>query len=176
MAPQDNDAAQRPGGMMHNDGDQMRKGNYGFRKVEVLSGNIGYVKFDAFLEGEAAQKTASAAMGFVSNCDAVIFDLRSNGGGSPEMIQYITSYLFDEPTHLNDMIDRNGSVVNEYWTLKDVPGKRLGNGRAGVCADELADVLGGGGVFVQPQEPEAGDADWGDDGGRGASGADGAGE
>ncbi len=63
-------------------------------------------------------------MNFLSGCDAIIFDLRSNGGGSPEMIRYITSYLFDSKTHLNDMVDRDSKVVEEYWTLEQVPGPR----------------------------------------------------
>ena len=99
--------------------------NYGFKRVEVLPGNVGYVRFDGFFEGEGARRAASAAMQFVSGCDAVIFDLRHNGGGSPEQIRFITSYLYEEPTHLNDMVDRAGKVVEEYWTLKDVPGRRL---------------------------------------------------
>jgi C-terminal processing protease CtpA/Prc len=107
------------------DGDQMRRSNYQFKKVEILPGNIGYVRLDGFLEGSEAEKAAAAAMNFVARCDAVIFDLRQNGGGSPEMIRFITSYLFDRRTHLNDMVDRDGKVVEEYWTLDSVPGDRL---------------------------------------------------
>ena len=99
--------------------------NYAFRKVELLPGNIGYIRFDAFVDNEAAYETASAAMAFVAHCDALIFDLRHNGGGSPESIRYITSYLFDKRTHLNDMIDRDGKIVEEFWTLDTVPGRRL---------------------------------------------------
>lgn len=108
-------------------GDDARRDNYGFRKAELLPGNIGYLRFDMFFEGDEAYKVASGAMNFLANADAVIFDMRSNGGGSPEMIRFITSYLFDTRTHLNDMIDREGSVVEEYWTLDEVPppGKRL---------------------------------------------------
>jgi hypothetical protein len=113
------DAAQ--GSMLRN----LAADNYGFREVQVLPGNIGYVRFDAFVEGSDAEATAAAAMGFVRGCDAVIFDLRQNGGGSPEMIRFITSYLFEEPTHLNDMVNRDSEVVEEYWTLEDVPGERL---------------------------------------------------
>lgn len=104
--------------------DEMRRENYAFKKVEVLPGNIGYLRFDAFVEDEQANKVASAAMNFLSNCDSIIFDVRSNGGGSPEMIRYITSYLFESKTHLNDMVDRDGKVVEEFWTLPEVPGAR----------------------------------------------------
>jgi retinol-binding protein 3 len=99
--------------------------NYAFRKVEVLSDNIGYVRFDAFVEDPAAYEVASGALAFVAHCDALIFDMRNNHGGSPDSIRYITSYLFDKRTHLNDMIDRDGKVVAEYWTLDSVPGQRL---------------------------------------------------
>ena len=102
------------------------RGNFGFRTAELLDGNIGYIRLDGFVPGPNAERTAAAAMAFVAHCDALIFDLRFNGGGSPEMIRFLTSYLVDEPTHLNDMVDREGEVVEEYWTLGDVPGQRLG--------------------------------------------------
>jgi len=108
--------------------DQMRRENFTFKKTEILDGNIGYLRFDAFLEDDEAKVVASNAVGSLSGCDALIIDMRSNGGGSPEMVQYITSYLFDSKTHLNDMVDRDGKVVEEYWTLTDVPGRRPKSG------------------------------------------------
>ncbi len=106
------------------DGDQIKRENYMFRKVEVLPGNIGYLRLDGFLDGAEAEKTAAAAMNFLANTDAIIFDVRYNGGGSPEMIRFLTSYLFEQKTHLNDMVDREGKVVEEYWTVESVPGQR----------------------------------------------------
>lgn len=105
--------------------DMMRRDNYAFKKVEILPGNIGYLRFDLFVNDKEAEKTATAAFAFLKNCDALIFDLRSNGGGDPAMIRFLTSYLFDEPTHLNDMIDRDGKVVEEFWTNATVPGRRF---------------------------------------------------
>jgi tetratricopeptide (TPR) repeat protein len=64
-------------------------------------------------------------MNFLANCDAVIFDLRRNGGGSPGMIRFITSWLFEEPTHLNSLYWREGDRTEEFWTQADIPGKRL---------------------------------------------------
>ncbi|MCB9845082.1 MAG: S41 family peptidase [Phycisphaeraceae bacterium] len=103
--------------------------NAAFREVQVLPGNIGYLRFDLFVPGPEAERTAAAAMEFLRDCDAIIYDLRRNGGGSPEMIRFLTSYLFDGPTHLNDMVNRDGEVVEEYWTLESVPGDRLGQER-----------------------------------------------
>lgn len=105
--------------------DRMRRENYAFRKVEIMPGNIGYLRFDLFMEEDEAKAIASASMAFLANCDALIIDLRANGGGSPDMIRYITTYLVDQRTHLNDMFDRDGTLVEEYWTLDSVPGKRL---------------------------------------------------
>lgn len=99
--------------------------NYQFRKVEVLPGNIGYLRLDGFLWNDEAKRKAASAMEFLADTDAVIFDLRSNGGGEPEMIRFLTTYLFDQPTHLNDMVDRDGKIVSEFWTLKDFAGRRF---------------------------------------------------
>jgi len=105
--------------------DRMRRENFAFKKVEILPGNVGLLRFDLFMDEDEARKAAGAALAFLANCDAIIFDLRANGGGSPEMIRFITSYLFDKPTHLNDMIDRDGNTVEEYWTVSEIPGTRF---------------------------------------------------
>jgi hypothetical protein len=86
--------------------EEARASNYGFREVRMLPGNIGYLRFDAFLPTSVAGRAAVAAMGFLSGADAIIFDLRNNGGGSPTMIQLLSSYLFEKPTHLNDIYAR----------------------------------------------------------------------
>lgn len=99
--------------------------NHGFQRLEVLSGNVGYLKLNGFSPTRAAQETAAAALDFLANCDALIFDLRENGGGSPEMIKFLSSYLFEKPTHLNSFFDREGNQVSETWTLETIPGKRF---------------------------------------------------
>jgi hypothetical protein len=104
---------------------QLERNNCFFEKVEHLPSNIGYLKFNAFPNPQICGPTATAAMGFLANCDAIIFDLRQNGGGDPKMVQFISSYLFDEPTHLNDMYNRKEDSTTQYWTLPYVPGKRF---------------------------------------------------
>lgn len=101
------------------------RANCGFEKVEVLAGNIGYVKFNMFANPTQCGETAVAALNFLANVDAIIFDLRDNGGGDPAMIALISTYLFDQPTHLNDIWNRKTDVTQQYWTLPIVPGKRL---------------------------------------------------
>jgi hypothetical protein len=43
------------------------------------------------------------------------------------MIQLITSYFFDEPTHLNDFFIREGNTTQQFWTSAHVSGKRMSN-------------------------------------------------
>ncbi|MGA2132812.1 MAG: S41 family peptidase [Bryobacteraceae bacterium] len=103
----------------------LERDNCAFEKVERLPSNIGYLKFNAFLDPEICGPTAVAAMNFLGNVDAIIFDLRGNGGGDPKMIAFISTYLFDEATHLNDLYNRKEDSTTQYWTLPYVPGKRL---------------------------------------------------
>ncbi|MFT5561564.1 MAG: hypothetical protein ACI9Z9_001441 [Litorivivens sp.] len=68
-----------------------RLGNFGFNEVKILDGNIGYLDLRSFQPPSFAGDTAVAAMNFLANSDAIIIDLRQNGGGSPQMIQLISS-------------------------------------------------------------------------------------
>jgi len=104
---------------------QMERNNCAFEKVERFATNIGYLKFNGFADPDVCGPTATAAMNFLANVDALIIDLRDNGGGDPSMVAYISSYLFSEPTHLNDLYNRKENSTTQYWTLPYVPGKRL---------------------------------------------------
>ena len=101
--------------------------NCGFVKVEHLPGNVGYLKFNMFADPEICGPTATAAMNFVANVDALIIDLRENGGGAPAMVAYISSYLFSKKTHLNDLWTRRTNETREFWTDPGVAGKKLGD-------------------------------------------------
>jgi retinol-binding protein 3 len=99
--------------------------NYGFRKLERLEGNVGYLELEGFFPTELGAETAVAAMNFLANTDALIIDLRHNHGGGPAMVALICSYLFDpEPVHLNDLYFRPEDSTHQWWTLAYVPGKR----------------------------------------------------
>ena len=102
--------------------------NHGFTKVERLPGNIGYIDFRGFMDPDLAADTVAAAMNFVNGTDALIIDMRYNGGGNPAMVAFVCSYLFGpEPVHLNDLYWREGNRTDEFWTRKEVPGKRYLN-------------------------------------------------
>ncbi|HEU4456182.1 MAG TPA: S41 family peptidase, partial [Longimicrobium sp.] len=106
--------------------DRARLTNFGFEKVERLPGNVGYLEIRGFMDPGVGSETAVAAMNFLANTDALIIDLRRNGGGSPGMVQLVSSYLFDEPTHLNSLYFRPTDRTDQFWTLPHVPGRRFG--------------------------------------------------
>jgi C-terminal processing protease CtpA/Prc len=100
--------------------------NAGFTKVERLPGNVGYIKFDGFVDPAYGADTVQAAMNFVANSDFLIFDLRDNGGGDPAMVRLICSYLFgDKSVHLNDLYWRKDNKTDEFWTIPNVAGKKF---------------------------------------------------
>ena len=105
--------------------EDFRRRNFGFEKVEILPGNVGYLDLRMFAPADLAGDTAAAAMTFLANTDALVIDLRQNGGGQPEMVQLFCSYLFSpEPVHLNDLYFRPTDETRQYWTLPWLAGRR----------------------------------------------------
>jgi retinol-binding protein 3 len=103
-----------------------RTTNYGFLEMKILPGNIGYLRLDSFTYDTGAQDAAVGAMSFLSNADAIIIDLRRNGGGSPEMVQFLCSYFLGDPRqHLNSFSYKDPERLTQYWTYTYLPGKRL---------------------------------------------------
>ena len=99
--------------------------NFGFEKVETLDGNVGYILLRGFVPAELAGEAAENAMNAVANTDALIIDLRSNGGGAPSMVALLCSYLFGpKPVHLNDQYSRVEDATHQWWTLPYLPGSR----------------------------------------------------
>jgi len=103
-----------------------RRRNFGFQRVERLDGNVGYIELLGFSGSEEVAEAAVPAMNFVANTDALIFDLRRNGGGSPVTIGILSSYLFNEVVHLNDFYVRETDSRRQFFTRADVQGRRYG--------------------------------------------------
>lgn len=101
--------------------------NYGFRKIEMLPGTIGYLDIRLFCPVSMAGDTAVAAMRFVSGANALIFDLRNHGGGEDDMIRLLAGYLFDEPVELCSIHHRGERGIQQSKTADYVPGSRLAN-------------------------------------------------
>src|SRR5688500_4358829 len=64
-------------------------------------------------------------MKMLANVKALIIDVGQNRGGGPEMVRYLSSYLFDRPTHLVSTFARGMEAPSERWTSERVAGKRL---------------------------------------------------
>lgn len=91
------------------------------RSVERLEGNIGYIDFRGFEMRASIEPRVHAMMSLLEGSDALIIDLRRNGGGDPETVQLLCSYLFDKesPVHLNSLYFRPADETTEYWTQPD---------------------------------------------------------
>lgn len=103
--------------------------NYGFKEIKILPGNIGYIKFDNFESYPEAFEIATGAMAFVNSSKALILDLRDNGGGNSEMIQYLCSYFFDQPGPIliNTFYYRPADIYTHSYTLPYVSGAKFIN-------------------------------------------------
>ncbi len=91
--------------------------NFGFRRVERLTGNIGYINLSVFDRVEYGRETAAAAMRFVANTDALIIDMRDNDGGRPEMVALLISYLVQKPTELTGIYWRRDGRIAKSRTI-----------------------------------------------------------
>lgn len=99
--------------------------NFGIERAEHLDGNVGYLKLTKFDEAALGGETLAAAMRFLGNTDALLIDLRYNGGGNSDMVALLTSYFFDgDPIHLVDFYDRATGETSQCWTLPYVEGPR----------------------------------------------------
>ncbi len=104
---------------------RMAEVNFGFTEVKVLNGNIGYINLRMFADMKYAKETATAAMRFLSNTNAIIIDLRTNGGGVPNMMQLLASYFTDEkPVLLSNFYERKTNNKTQLFTFKNIDGKR----------------------------------------------------
>ena len=96
----------------------------GIAEAKMLPGNVGYVDIRLFVPRELEEETAVMAMETVSGADALVFDLRSCAGGTPEMVHFIASYLFPpEPIHLITY-HHGHSEPDSAYTLAEIPGTR----------------------------------------------------
>jgi hypothetical protein len=100
----------------------MGRENCMFKKIEILPHNIGYLKLSFFSDASVCESTATNAMATLNHADAIIFDLRDNTGGFPNMVSLIASYLFDHPEY---MYSPRGAPTEQSWTRSPVAGNKL---------------------------------------------------
>lgn len=102
--------------------DQTARRGYDIEKIERLPGNVGYIELRGFGGPEFVGAAYTAAMSLMAGTDALILDLRRNGGGSPASVAYLMSHFFPlgDERHLIDMYDRPTDTTRQYWTVKTV--------------------------------------------------------
>ena len=96
------------------------KENLGFKEVKIMAGNVGYIDLNSFEAYELAREKSLNALHFIENTDAIIIDLRNNLGGNPTMVQFLCSYFFDKPVHLNSIYWRHGDYTEEFWSMDSI--------------------------------------------------------
>ena len=98
------------------------KEHTGFTKFEWINGRIGYLELRRFNSLSEAKELLGAAMKFLAGADAIIIDVRENGGGSGD---YLSSYFLPHPTQLTGYYYRDGNDLQEAWTSGKIEGKRM---------------------------------------------------
>ncbi|MEY4556218.1 MAG: hypothetical protein RL093_1337 [Pseudomonadota bacterium] len=131
------------------------RGHYGFRKVEILSGNVGYIDLRQFSNidfenpEDPARRAADSALNFVADTDAVIFDLRDNGGGAPSMVGYLTSAFTPADAQIYNVFHSREGTESEAPAVfhpnprLEVPVYLLISGRTGSAGEAFPYTLQG---------------------------------
>lgn len=102
-----------------------QKENFGFDKVEILGGNIGYIKMNFWQPIDWVKPTIDATMKFISNTDALIIDLTDNQGGYSPTDSYLGSYFFEGESKLwISSYDRSTGETKDVFTFEEVGGKK----------------------------------------------------
>jgi C-terminal processing protease CtpA/Prc len=106
-----------------------RKVNYGLERAERRAGNVGYLEIRSFnFDAAMVDSVLAAAMNFLANTDALILDVRRNGGGDPEMVAAVCSYLLPPKRLVNKFYWRPLDRWDEFRT-RAVTGRHYGTTR-----------------------------------------------
>ncbi len=107
--------------------DGVRRSNAGVRRVEILAGNVGYLDLTSFWRLDEARETIATAMRLLRGADALILDLRANGGGSPDTAAFVASYFFDTAgLPLFEIVHRSEKDPSRYSTAMPAVAERDG--------------------------------------------------
>jgi hypothetical protein len=108
-----------------------RQVNFGIERAERMTGNVGYLEVRSFgFTAAMADSAVAAAMNLLANTDALIIDVRRNGGGEPEMVALVCSYLLGPGEILiNKFYWRPADRWDESRTKAVVSGKFYGTAK-----------------------------------------------
>ena len=150
-----------------------RRTAYGFRRVEMMPGAIGYIDLQSFAYLSTAKRddpgraAANAALQLVAGADAIIIDLRDNVGGSTDMAAYLVSAFTAPGANIYDVIHWRNGIDSERPTLPyprprlDVPLYLLISARTASAAEAAAYALQASGRALLVGEKSAGAANVG---------------
>jgi hypothetical protein len=114
------DVGEKASGSLHHPVRYFRlraKENTGFYRLEWIEPRIGYVDLRRFYSFDQAKDMAVASMKFLANAQAIIIDVRENGGGSGD---FLSSYFLPYPTQLSGSFSRQTDSLTESWTRRDI--------------------------------------------------------
>ncbi|MFA7263413.1 MAG: S41 family peptidase [Caulobacter sp.] len=99
--------------------------NHGLTEMKILPGNVRYLKIAGFhwIDDETGQ-AYDDAMRFLRGGDAVVIDLRGNGGGSGAAVNYLTSH-FMKPGALLLTFTRASETPEQSRAREFLPAGRL---------------------------------------------------
>jgi len=106
--------------------EEARLHNYGLRSVEMMQGGVGYLRIDYF-DGHITDSlpVIAGVMDLLASSEAIILDLRHNGGGNMRFLPVFLGYfLGPDSVHLGDLIERWKGTVLPVHTIIGVPGAR----------------------------------------------------
>ena len=146
-----------------------RRQNYGFRAVEIRPGGLAVVRMSYFADfagtGAPAKDAADAVMTMTAGAEAVIFDLRDNGGGSPAMVGYLVGHFVPEGANVYNTFRTRGADDHELPPAPPKTGRRLEqpvyvvvSGRTASAAESFGYTLKAARRAVVVGEPTAGGA------------------
>ena len=98
---------------------QIRYENFRMRKLERLDGNIGYFNFLSFTPLQVSKQSLVAAMNFLLYSNAIIIDLRDNGGGYAQTMNFLLSYFLEDSSAVSVHRFRKDNKVVKTFTVKD---------------------------------------------------------
>ena len=125
-APPANDAAEEAFGAEEFEKYYGVRVNHGFEQVRRLEGNVGFLDLRVFAPPSMGADMAVAAMTLLAQSDALIIDLRQNGGGDGALGLLIAGYLLDAPQAMSGTYDRPSDTLKSSHTPVWVPGRRFG--------------------------------------------------
>jgi hypothetical protein len=108
---------------------ELERGNYGVPEARILADGVGYLRLTSMQAPSIAGETLAAAMTFLAHSDALIIDVRDNGGGDADQVNLLLSYLFDGPVDFGEMRSRDPGHVEQSWTAAYVAGRRYGGSK-----------------------------------------------